>query len=362
MRIAIIHDYLNQFGGAERVVLALHELFPDAPIFTSIFDRSKMPPEFMKMDIRTSFMQNIPGIFKYFRHYFFLYPLAFRGFDLNGYDVVISSSSAFAQGIKTTKDQLHVCYCHTPARFLWDFDEYIEKEELGWVKKNILRVVHPILKQNDLETSKRVDFFIANSKITSNRIKTFYGRESQIIYPPVNTNYFTPGDFQEEYFLAVGRMVTYKRYDLVIEVFNELNLPLKIIGTGPAITSYKKMAGGNIEFLGKIGDNELRKYFAGCRALIWPEKSDLGLVPLEASASGRPSIAFGGGGAGETVIEGLNGVVFHEQSKDALKTALKRFKCMEFDKQAICEHAKKFDAKIFKTKMRDLIEDITDEN
>jgi glycosyltransferase involved in cell wall biosynthesis len=351
MKLAIVHDYLNQFGGAERVVEALHELYPEAPIYTSIFDPSRLPESFSRMDIRTSFMQNIPLVMPLFKLFFMIYPIAFERFDLSEYDVILSSSSAYAKGVRKQKGQLHICYCHTPMRFVWRYSDYIKKEAVPeWIKMILPFFLDP-LKKWDRATAKAVDYFIANSQNVADRIKRIYGRESVIINPPVETERFRPGVIDRDYYLVVSRLAAYKRIDIVIEAFNRLELPLKVIGNGPAGPALRKIAKGNIEFLSNVDDQELAAYLAECRALIFPGEEDFGIVPLEAMASGRPVIAFKSGGAKETVLDGKTGAFFPQQSPPALIEAVKRTKFMVFNKTEIRQYALGFDKEHFKRKL-----------
>jgi len=356
MRIAIVHDFLNQFGGAERVVAALHEIWPDAPIYTSIYDKNKMPKVFQQMDIRVSFMQKLPFIFQFFKYYLLFYPLAFESFDLSEYDVILSSSSAFAKGVKKRPDQLHICYCYTPMRFVWRYDDYVKRENFGPIIKAVLPFFASALKKWDLNTNQGVDHFLAISRTIADRIALTYGRESDIIYPPVSTNKYQLSTVVQDYFLVVSRLNSYKRLDLVVEAFNELGLPLKIIGSGPALKRLQATAKGNIEFLGRQPDSVVAKYYAQCRALIFPGEEDFGIVPVEAMASGRPVIAYRAGGATETLLEGATGLFFDRQSPAALKEAIARFQFEVFDKQIIREQALKFDKQIFKRQLRSFVE------
>jgi glycosyltransferase involved in cell wall biosynthesis len=356
MRTALVHDYLNQAGGAERVVECLHEIFPEAPVFTSIYDRGKMPAVFKSMDIRTSFMQKLPLVMKHFKKYLPLYPLAFESFNLTGYDLILSSSSAWGKGIKKGKGAVHVCYCHSPMRFVWMYEDYMEKEEYGQFVRMILPPIMKWLKRWDLKTAKEVDYFIANSKTTQKRIKLFYGRDSEVIYPPVDTSFFKPYNSKiKDYFLVVSRLNPYKHIDLAVEAFNELGLPLYVVGSGPDEKRLKKLAKNNVKFLGKLRDNGVVKLYSECRAFILPGEEDFGLTPVEAQSCGRPVIAYRAGGALESVIEGQTGVFFDKQEKASLIGAIRKFNGMTFDAAKIRENASRFDKEVFKRKVREFV-------
>lgn len=358
MKAAIVHDYLNQYGGAERVVEVLHEVFPKAPIYTSIYLSNNMPDSFRNMDIRTSFMQNLPFLNKHFKKYLLLYPKAMKSFNFKEYDLVISSSSTFAKGINVEKKTCHICYCYTPTRFIWDHDNYIAKENLGRIFKAVLPLAVRKLKKRDLEAAKSVDYFIAISEIVKKRIKKYYGRESIVIYPPVETSKFMVSGKEKKYFLVVSRLNPYKKIDLVIEAFNKLPYELKIVGGGPYMETLKKMAKSeNIKFLGKISDEKLTKIYSGCKAFIFPGVEDFGIAPLEAQASGRPVIAYAAGGALETVVEETTGLFFKRQSAGSLIELIEKFMKIEnkFKPEIIRGNALKFDKEIFKSNLKKFI-------
>jgi glycosyltransferase involved in cell wall biosynthesis len=356
MKTALVHDYLNQAGGAERVVECLHEIFPEAPVFTSIYDRERMPAVFRKMDIRTSFMQRLPLVMKHFKKYLPLYPLAFEGFNLTGYDLILSSSSAWGKGIKKGKGAVHVCYCHSPMRFVWMYEDYMEKEEYGPLVRMILPPILKRLKKWDLKTAKEVDHFIANSKTTQKRIKLFYGRDSEVIHPPVDTSLFKPYNSKiKDYFLVVSRLNPYKHIDLAVEAFNELGLPLYVVGSGPDEKRLKSLAKNNVKFLGKLPDDEIVKLYSECRAFILPGEEDFGLTPVEAQSCGRPVIAYKAGGALESVIEGQTGLFFDKQEIPSLVGVVKKFNGMSFDPAKIRENALRFDKEVFKRKIRESV-------
>lgn len=356
-KIAIVHDYLNQMGGAERVVAVFHELFPEAPIFTTVVDRSVLIPELAGADIRPSWMQRLPGWKKHFKKYLLLYPQAIESLDLRGYELIISSSSAFAKGARKGKGALHVCYCYTPMRFAWDYENYMARETLSFVYRGILPAAIRRLRQWDFATRGRPDRYIAISSCVRDRIAKIYGREAEVIYPPVEVQRFFRSRQPENYYLVVSRLAAYKRLDLAVSAFSILGLPLKIIGSGPAGESLKKQAGPNIDFLGRIGDAELADYYGGCKALIFPGVEDFGLAPLEANAAGRPVIAFHGGGALDTIEPGVNGLFFREPSAESLIEAVRVLESgrLKFQAERIRQQARKYDKSVFKEKIRNYL-------
>lgn len=357
-KIALVHDYLNQFGGAERVVSVLHRIFPEAPLYTSIYDRQKMPREFEKIEIKVSFMQYLPFVMQKFRAYFWLYPKAFESFDLSDYGLILSSSSAYAKGIKKRKDAVHVCYCHNPMRFAWSFDDYVKREKIDPVVRFVLSRFMAGLKNRDIKNNLGVDYFIANSKTVAQRIKKYYGRDSVVINPPIECDKFSIDKREGDFFLLVSRLSYYKRIDIAVAAFSKLGLPLKIVGIGPAEKELRKHAGQNIDFLGKVDDNTLRDLYSTCRALVFTEEADFGMVPLEAAASGRPTLAFRAGGAEETIIEGETGIFFDRQEPESLIEAVKKFEARSFDKEKIRRHAEKFDRLAFCDKLMDFLHEI----
>ncbi|MEO8972902.1 MAG: glycosyltransferase [Ktedonobacteraceae bacterium] len=358
MKVALVHDYLNQMGGAERVVMAFHDIFPDAPIYTSIYDPKRVDPAFQKMDVRTSFMQKLPLVTKHHQPYLPFYPFAMESLDLRGYDLVLSSSSAFGKGVITRPETMHICYCHTPMRWCWAYDEYVEREQLGKVARKVLPLLITGLRIWDVTSAMRVDHFIANSPIVAERIQKYYRRDAIVIPPPVEANrfIFDPLLQPEDYFLVVSRLIPYKRIDLAIEACNRLQLPLIIIGSGRDEERLKKMAGPTIRFMGRLSDEEVLHYYAHCRALLFPGEEDFGITPLEAQASGRPVIAYGVGGALASVIDGITGVFFHEQTVGSLATVLATFDEHSFDTQVIRNHALEFDMPRFRRRILQFIE------
>ncbi len=357
MRVAIIHDYLNQYGGAERVLEALHELYPNAPIYTSLYDPAAMPGSYCAWDIRTSWMQRLPGWRRHFQKYFLLYPSAFESFDLSDYDLILSSSSAYAKGVIPRPGARHICYCHTPMRFAWRTDDYIKREGLGRLQRGVLPLLLTYVRLWDVATTPRVDQFIANSREVAARIARYYGRTALVIAPPVTLSLYrpwVPGNF----YLAGGRLIPYKRLDLVIRAFTALGLPLKVFGDGRDRARLQALAGPNVEFLGQISEEQRRDLFASCRAFIFPGEEDFGITPLEAMSAGRPVIAYAAGGALETVIEGVTGRFFHQQSAAAIAAAVAAARVDRYDPAVIRSHAEGFSRDVFLARMRAVIEGI----
>ena len=330
------------------------EMFPDAPIYTLLYDEYATGHVFKDREIHTSFLQKLPFVRSYHRLLPVLMPIAIEQFDLSYFDVVISNSASFAKGIITKPSTLHISYCMTPTRFLWDDSQRYALEST--YPKFIKKFLPPFLSYLriwDLAASQRVDKFIANSNFVKTRIKKYYDRDAEVIYPAIDTSKFGITDKIGDYFLMVGRFVPYKKFDFAIEVFNALRdkgLKLKIIGGGPDYKRLKKMAKDNIEFLGLVSDEELASYYSHTQAVIFPQEEDFGLIPIEAMASGRPVIAYRAGGAKETVIDGENGIFFNEQTEIAFAQALGRFEYTDFDSHKIREYALKFDKEIFKKK------------
>ena len=353
MSVALVHDYLNQYGGAERVLEAFHEIYPSAPIYSSMYAQKKMPKHYRDWKIHTSFMQKLPGVTKQHQWYLPLYPMAFESFDLSKYKVVLSSSSAFAKGVITEATTLHVCYCHSPMRFAWNYHDYVEGEQWAGYARLVLPLVMTYVRLWDEVSSRRVDAFLANSRVVARRIRKRYGRQATIINPPVNTKLYKPhADGRHgDYFLVVSRMIPYKRLDIVIDAFTRLKLPLKVVGTGRQEAELKAGAGSNIEFVGSVPDTRLKELYADCRAFIFPGEEDFGITALEAQASGRPVIAYGAGGALETVVQGVTGEFFCAQTAESLAGIVSKFDERKYDPQTIRRHAEGFDTEVFKNKV-----------
>lgn len=355
MRVAIVHDDLVQWGGAERVLEGIAEVFPDAPIYTSVFDNQDITlgQKFGSRKVITSFLQKIPGWRKMYKVFLPLYPIAFEQFDFSSYDLVISQSTRFSKVVITKPGTKHLCYCHTPPRFLWNFSK--QKQNL------ILQTISDWLRIYDQVSARRVDQFLAGSKNAGERIKKVYKAKSKVLYPFIDLKRFEKIDpFEGGFYLVISRLNDYKRVDLAISACQKLEKTLRIIGVGPALKKLKFLASGNkqIEFLGRVAEKEAAFLLAGARALILPGEEDFGLTPLEAQAVGKPVIAFGSGGVLETVIEGQTGLFFKEQSVDSLAQAIEKFETMRFDPDVCKDHAKKFDKKIFQKKLRQFVESL----
>lgn len=359
MKIALVHDYLTQYGGAERVLKMFTEIFPYAPIYTLVYDEKATFGIFKDKIIRTSFLQNIPMAKSHYRAFAFLMPFAIEQFDLSKYDVVLSDSASFAKGVVTKPETKHICYCHTPTRFAWDDSQkYIEEFYYSVFLKKIISIPMNYVRLWDKLASDRVDAYIANSNFVGNRIKKYYNKKSNTIYPPVKTSFFQNTGESKDYFLMLGRFLPYKRFDIAIEAFNDLGLPLIIIGGGPEKEKLIKKAKSNIKFLGNLGDKEARKYYSECKAFVFPQEEDFGITAIEAMASGKPVIAYRGGGALETVEENKTGIFFSEQNKESLIDAVKEFQDNQFDSSYIRDYSLRFSEDRFKQEIMKFIENV----
>ena len=352
-KIALVFDWMTNMGGAEKVNLKLHKMFPKAPIFTSIFNEENMK-DFRGADVRTSFIQNLPFAKRKHQFYLSFMPYAYELFDLSQFDIVISSSHACSKGIITKPETIHVTYCHSPMRYAWDnWQEYIREYNVNPLIKYLAKRKLHKLRIWDKLSADRVDYFIANSKTTQKRIEKYYRRPSTVISPMIDINKYIISNKTKGYFLAVGRLIPYKKFDLIIETFNELGLPLKIVGTGVMEQKLRKMAKPNIDFLGFVSDDELKKLYSECEALIFPQLEDFGIIPLEAMASGRPVIAYNRGGATETVVDKETGIFFKQQDPLHLKAAIEEYirNKSSFKPEAIREHTEQFDEEEFERKL-----------
>lgn len=364
MRVALIHDHLTQYGGAERVLEAFQAIWPNAPTYTLRFDLDTLGPAgqaFQHKDIRTSFLARLPLARRGFRWLLPLMPMATESYDLSEFDVIISNSSAFSKGVITAPHALHICYCHTPTRYLWsDSDSYVDELRAPGIVKLILPWLLHKLRSWDQLAAQRVDKFIANSETVQRRIQKYYRRDSQVVYPPVDTDKFSISNEPKNYFLTGGRLVAYKRFDIVVDAFTKLGKPLKIFGSGPELADLKRRAGPNVEFVGRVSDDERARLFAQALAFINPQEEDFGITPVESMAAGRPVIAYRRGGAIETVIDGVTGILFDEQSWEELADTVLQFDANKFDPQKIRAHAEQFATKIFRKHIYELIHTLWD--
>ncbi|MFA6917298.1 MAG: glycosyltransferase [Candidatus Gracilibacteria bacterium] len=357
-KVALVFDWMTTQGGAERVNMVLHKMFPKAPIFTCIYNPEKLKG-FENANIKTSFIQNLPFAKTKHQLYLNLMPYAYELFDLSKFDIVISSSHACSKGIITKPETLHICYCHTPMRYAWDnWQSYIDEYKMNPILKMFGKNRIHKLRMWDRLAADRVDKFIANSNTTQKRIKKYYNRESEVIFPMIKHSDYRIAGHRKGYFLAVGRLTPYKKFDLIVETFNELGLPLKIAGTGIMEDQLRRSSAGNIEFLGYVHDDVLKTLYSECEALIFPQVEDFGIIPLEAMASGRPVIALGEGGALDTIIPNKTGVLFKKQTVKDLKQAVEKYieNKRKFNPSQIREYAKEFDESKFEKKLTGFIE------
>ena len=356
-RVAVVHDWLTIPGGSEQVVLELLEMFPRAEIFTSIYDPAPWPEQITSRPVHASWLNRLPGAR---RQYPKLLPLmngAFRSFDLSGFDLVLSSSHACAKNVRTPEGTLHVCYCHTPMRYAWD-EGFLAGEEVGRVTRALLPPLLARLRRQDLAGAKGVDVFVANSAHVAERIRRHYGREAQIVHPPVHVEHFLAlRRSVSDYYLAFGRVVPYKRVDLAVGACTRLGRELRVAGDGRALAAVRRGAPGasQVQFLGKVREDERDALFAGARALLFPGEEDFGIVPVEAQAAGLPVIAYGVGGALETVEDGRTGALFAEQSAGSLAAAMERFEAMALDESAVRANAARFGRERFREELAGVI-------
>lgn len=348
MAIALVHDWLNQLGGAEDVLVELHRLFPDAPIYTSIYDRQRMPAEWRNWDIRSSWMDRLPRVHQMHQPYMPLYAATFAGMRIpDQYDLVLSNKSAFCIGVQVGPQARHVCYCLTPTRFTFDFSAYAKRERIPGPAKAILPALNVVLRAWERRAARRVTEFIAISREVQQRIRAHYGRDAIVIYPPVQVARYAISHRSDGYFLIVSRLLPYKRIDLAIDACNRLRLPLLIAGDGRDRPRLERMAGPTVRLLGRVDDSTLAGLLSHCRAFIFPGLEDFGIAPIQAMACGKPVIAYAGGGSLDTVIDGVTGLLFHDPTPDALAAALSAFEGLSFAPTAIRSHAEKFSAERF---------------
>ena len=352
-RVAIVHDWLVTYAGADRVVDCMHHVFPDAPIYTLVYDKDHMPAWFRDYEIHTTYIQKIPFATKIYRSLLPLMPKAFEALDLSEYDMVISSSSSCSKGVITRPDAVHICYCHTPIRYVWDFYYTYRSNANALVRAVMPGQMHK-LRQWDKCAADRVDYFVANSHYIAKRIKKYYRRDSDVIYPCVHINEdpFVP---REDFYLVVGRFTWYKRIDLAVAACTKLNRPLVVIGSGGEGEHLKAIAGPTVRFLGGgLSDEEVRGYYLRAKAFLFPGEEDFGITPVEAQSAGTPVLAYGKGGVCETVLDGKTGLFFDEQTVDSLADCIQRFEAqgVSCSAQEIRAHSRRFSEQRFEAELR----------
>lgn len=359
--IAIVHEWFVSMRGGEKCVEAMCELFPAAHLYAIVHKKGSVSPTIENMPVRTSLLQRLPFGVSHYQWYLPVLPKFAEGLDLRDYDLVISSSHAVAKGVRVRDDALHVCYCHTPMRYIWDqYEQYFGEDRAGFVTRTVMKMFVSSLRRWDVETSNRVNHFIANSNNVRERILRIYNRHAEVIHPPVDIHRFSVSPKDDGYYLIVSALVPYKRIDVAIEAFNKSKERLVIVGSGLEEQRLKRRAGSNIEFVGWASDDELVRYYEGCRALIFPGEEDFGIAPLEAMACGKPVVAYAKGGALETVLDTgdvITGVLFHQQTPDDLLSAVRTLNSRHFDPQTLRAHAERFDRSIFKEKILAFVQD-----
>lgn len=355
-RIAIVHYWLVSMRGGERVLERLLKLYPGADIVTHVYDPQAVSAFIRSHNVRTTFIQRLPGARKHYQKYLPLMPMALEEMDMRGYDLVISSESGPAKGVIIAPDAYHICYCHSPMRYLWDhYHQY--RSMSGRLAKAAMPMMFHRLRNWDVSSAQRVDRIVANSSFIAQRIRKSWGRDSDVIHPPVEVSLFQTSSDVGDHYLWVGQMTPYKRADLVADAFTKLGLPLLMVGTGELAADIKKRAGPNIKIIERLDFSDLRKAYSECRALIFPPEEDFGIVPVEANAAGRPVIAYGRGGIRDSIIPDQTGIFFDEQSVDALIDAVERFEAWlpQFDPAAAVGNAARFAPEIFDAKIDEIV-------
>jgi glycosyltransferase involved in cell wall biosynthesis len=368
LKVALVHDWLTGMRGGEKVLVSLARLFPDAPIFTLLHVKGSLWPELEARDIRTTFVQRLPGVERRYRQYLPLFPAAAAAIDLAGYDLVISSSHCVAKGVRVDEGALHLCYCHTPMRYVWDrYDDYFGPGRVGAPARRIIPVVAEGLRAWDVATAGRVRRYAVNSRYVADRIHRYYGRQAEVIPPPVDTDFFTPGDGSNAvvagnghdgtFDLVISALAPYKRLDIVLEAYRGTGRKIKIVGSGPEDARLRAQAPAEAEFLGKVDDTALRDLYRGCRAVLMPGVEDFGIVPLEAMACGKPAIAFAEGGGAETVVPGETGLLFSEATAASLRAAVDSLEGLRFNTATLRARAEAYSRPVFEARFRAFVED-----
>jgi glycosyltransferase involved in cell wall biosynthesis len=357
-RVALIHDFLLDIRGAERVFMAICDVWPDADVYTAVYDEEGTEGRFAHRPINTSFLQRLRPSAKTFRPLLPLYPYAIESFDLRGYDIVVSSSSAWAHGVIVDEGALHVCYCHNPFRYAWNARDETLRGRNG-LGRAALSVVFNRWRQWDWIAAQRVDRYVANSHTTSRRIARYFNRDAAVLYPPVETERFTPGP-PADYYLVVSELMPHKRISVAVEAFARLGLPLVVVGDGPDARRLRRIAPNNIAFEGRVSDERAAQLFEGCRALVVTATEEFGIAAVEAQSAGRPVIAYAEGGALETVVEGETGTLFHPCRPEALAEAVRRFDADTVSPQACIDNAMRFDVSRFQAGLRAIVEEASE--
>ena len=372
MKVALIHDWLTGMRGGERVLHSLCELFPNADLYTLLHIPGTVSPLIERRKITSSFLQHIPSIRKTYRNFLPLFPFAIERFKLSGYDLIVSSSHCVAKGITSTPETCHISYIHTPMRYAWDLYSTYLAAQKSWLPRMGMRLCMPSLRRWDVVSSRRVNYWIANSNHVAERIKRLYDKDAQVIYPPVDIEGISPAHDHDGFYLMVTALVPYKRVDLAVQTFTELRKPLVIIGSGPDDTTLRRMAGPTIQFRSWQPDDVVQRHYQRCLALVLPGLEDFGIVPIEAMAAGKAVIAYQAGGVMETIVplphrtqdpQPPTGILFPDQSISSLSRAIETFEANEaaFDPDAIGKHAQRFSASVFRTRINALIHQCYDQ-
>lgn len=358
MNVVLVHDWLTGMRGGEKVLLSLARLFPGAPIYTLLHVKGSLCPELETRDIRTTFVQHLPGADRRYRHYLPLFPAAAASMDLSSFDLVISSSHCVAKGVRAARGALHLCYCHTPMRYVWDrYDDYFGAGKIGGPARWLIPLAVEGLRAWDVATSANVHRYAANSVHVAARIRRHYGREAEVIPPPVDTDFFTPGgEGAGQFDLVVSALAPYKRVDLILEAYRGTGRPLKIVGTGPEEARLRALAPPEAALLGHVDDAALRDLYRRCRAVIMAGVEDFGIVPLEAMACGRPAVVFGEGGGPESVLRGQTGIVFEEATPAALRAAIDSLEVARFSTIALRARAEAHSRQVFESRFRAFVD------
>ncbi len=359
-RAALVHDWLNQQGGAEYVLAELHGMFPEAPIHTAFYEPTLVDPGFRQMDVRPGWMQRLPLWRTRHQSLMPLYPLAFGRRRIEGAELVLSNCSAFCKGVQVPRGVPHVCYCLTPTRFLWMTDDYLAGEQAPRWSRVVLPLALAWARRWDRRAAQRVTQFVAISTAVAERIRRFYGRGSLIVHPPVDVARFRPTTDVGDHFLIVSRLIPYKRVDLAVRTCTALGLPLRVVGVGRDDARLRALAGPTVRFLGRLPDGEVSREMARCRAFLFPGDEDFGITPVEAQAAGRPVVAYRAGGAQDTVVDGTTGVFFEKQTVASLREALRRVQAMTFATDALVANARRFRPQRFRRELRDAIDAVMD--